>query len=225
ERGRRLRWAHRRGAEHAAGTGVRPQRPGRPVHAGRARARARRAGRARTSRRRDLARAAGRYPMGCGARDRRAAGATGDREQRDGSRVSTGRTLSPPADRPALHAFRAPPGQPAAVRRPDRAGGRQWATPRRDGRPAGGGARAGAFLRHVLFEEIPAGTELPADAAAAFARTVLERFRNPWLDHEWRVIATNQTAKLRLRVAPVIAGFARKRGLAPQGLTLACAAY
>ena len=85
--------------------------------------------------------------------------------------------------------------------------------------------RLGAFLRHVLFEEIPAGTELPADAAAAFARTVLERFRNPWLDHEWRVIATNQTAKLRLRVAPVIAGFARKRGLAPQGLTLACAAY
>src|SRR5213594_329671 len=85
--------------------------------------------------------------------------------------------------------------------------------------------RLGPFLRHILFEEIPRGTELPADAAAAFARTVLERFRNPWLDHEWRVIATNQTAKLRLRVAPVIAGFARKRGLAPQGLTLACAAY
>ncbi|PYP14741.1 MAG: hypothetical protein DMD52_12815 [Gemmatimonadetes bacterium] len=85
--------------------------------------------------------------------------------------------------------------------------------------------RLGAFLRHILFEEIPAGTELPGDAAAAFARTVLERFRNPWLDHEWRVIATNQTAKLRLRVAPVIAGFARKRGRAPQGLALACAAY
>jgi tagaturonate reductase len=85
--------------------------------------------------------------------------------------------------------------------------------------------RLGAFLRLILLEEIPAGTELPPDAAAAFARAVLERFRNPWLDHEWRVIATNQTAKLRLRVAPVIAAFARKQGRAPQGLALACAAY
>src|SRR5256885_1126969 len=84
--------------------------------------------------------------------------------------------------------------------------------------------RLGAFLRHILFEEIPRGTELPADAAAAFARTVLERFRNPWLDHEWRVIATNQTAKLRLRVVPVMRGFARKRGQSPQGLALGCAA-
>src|SRR5437879_5186007 len=75
-----------------------------------------------------------------------------------------------------------------------------------------------------LVDRITTGTPAP-DAPAAFARTVLERFRNPWLDHEWRVIATNQTAKLRLRVAPVIAGFARKRGRAPQGLALACAAY
>ena len=84
--------------------------------------------------------------------------------------------------------------------------------------------RLGPFLRHILFEEIPRGTELPADAAAAFARTVLERFRNPWLDHEWRVIATNQTAKLRLRVVPVMRRFARKRGQSPQGLALGCAA-
>ncbi len=92
-------------------------------------------------------------------------------------------------------------------------------------REAAGHPRLGAFLRHILFEEIPPATELPADAAAAFAGTVLERFGNPWLDHEWRVIATNQTAKLRLRVVPAIRGFARKRGRAPQGLALGFAAY
>src|SRR5206468_2875548 len=68
-------------------------------------------------------------------------------------------------------------------------------------------------------------TELAADAATAFARTVIDRFRNPWLDHEWRVIATNQTAKLRLRVVPALVEFGRKRGGAPQGLALGLAAY
>src|SRR6184192_537078 len=85
--------------------------------------------------------------------------------------------------------------------------------------------RLGAFLRHILFEEIVPGIDLPADAAAAFARTVLDRFRNPWLEHEWRVIATNQTAKLRLRVVPSIVGFGVNRGRAPQGLALGFAAY
>jgi len=85
--------------------------------------------------------------------------------------------------------------------------------------------RLGAFLRHILFEEIVPSTNLPAGAALAFAGTVIDRFRNPWLDHEWRVIATNQTAKLRLRVVPSLTAFARTRGIAPQGLALGLAAY
>ncbi len=85
--------------------------------------------------------------------------------------------------------------------------------------------RLGAFLRYVLFEEIVPATDLPAEGAEAFARTVLDRFRNPWLEHEWRVIATNQTVKLRLRVVPSIVGFGMKRGRAPQGLALGFAAY
>src|SRR5213080_1050177 len=88
--------------------------------------------------------------------------------------------------------------------------------------------RLGAFLRHILFEEIVPATDLPPDAAVAFAGTVIDRFRNPWLDHEWRVIAANQTAKLRLRVVPSLTGFARKRGaggITPQGLALGLAAY
>ena len=85
--------------------------------------------------------------------------------------------------------------------------------------------RLGVFLRHILFEEIVPATDLPADAALAFARTVIDRFRNPWLEHEWRVIAANQTAKLRARVVPSLTGFARKRGIAPRGLTLGLAAY
>jgi tagaturonate reductase len=83
----------------------------------------------------------------------------------------------------------------------------------------------GAYLRHILFEEIAPATAVPAEAGMAFGHEVIERFRNPWLDHEWRVIATNQTAKFRLRVVPTIERFTRQRGSAPQGLALACAAY
>jgi tagaturonate reductase len=85
--------------------------------------------------------------------------------------------------------------------------------------------RLGALLRHIIFEELAPATNLPADVTSAFGHAVLDRFRNPWLDHEWRVIATNQTAKLRLRVVPAVVGYARKRGAPPPGLALAFAAY
>jgi tagaturonate reductase len=77
----------------------------------------------------------------------------------------------------------------------------------------------GPFLKRVLFEEIIPATDLPADAARAFAHAVLERFANPWLEHEWRVIATNQEDKFRIRVVPIIV-----RRWAP-GLALAAAAH
>jgi len=85
--------------------------------------------------------------------------------------------------------------------------------------------RLGPFLERMLFQELVPGTDLAAAAAQAFATDVLERFRNPWLRHEWRVIATNQTTKMRLRVAPAIERFVRNERRVPQGLALACAAH
>ena len=85
--------------------------------------------------------------------------------------------------------------------------------------------RLSMFLQHILFEEIVPAIDVPRDSGLAFARDVLDRFRNPWLDHEWRVIATNETAKWRLRIVPAIVAFDRKRASVPRGLSLACAAY
>jgi len=85
--------------------------------------------------------------------------------------------------------------------------------------------RLGSFLRRLLFEELVPGTALPAAVAEAFAKSVLDRFRNPWLEHEWRVIATNQTMKMRVRVAPTIVAFTATRRCAPAALALACAAH
>ena len=79
--------------------------------------------------------------------------------------------------------------------------------------------RLGPFLKRLLFEEIIPATDLPAGEARAFAHAVLERFANPWLEHEWRIIATNQEDKFRIRVVPLIV-----RRSAP-GLALATAAH
>jgi tagaturonate reductase len=84
--------------------------------------------------------------------------------------------------------------------------------------------RLGAFLYRLLFDEIVPGSGLPVDEARAFARSVVDRFRNPWLEHGWHVIATNQTPKLRLRVLPSVLGFTASCRRVPQGLALACAA-
>jgi len=75
------------------------------------------------------------------------------------------------------------------------------------------------FLKQLLFEEIIPATDLPREDARAFAHQVLERFANPWLDHEWRVIATNQEEKFRIRVVPLITGRAQP------DLALAAAAH
>jgi tagaturonate reductase len=83
----------------------------------------------------------------------------------------------------------------------------------------------GALQRRILFQEIIPATDLPAEAAEEFGRSIIERFRNPWLEHEWRVIATNQTAKLRIRVVPSVRAYVQKRRHAPEGLALCVAAY
>jgi len=85
--------------------------------------------------------------------------------------------------------------------------------------------RLGPFLERTLFQELVPGTDMAAAPARAFAAAVLERFRNPWLRHEWRVIATNQTTKMRVRVAPAIERFVLHERRVPQGLALACAAH
>src|SRR6267142_6386202 len=77
----------------------------------------------------------------------------------------------------------------------------------------------GAFQKRLLFDEIIPATDIPADDARTFAHQVLERFANPWLEHEYRVIATNQEEKFRIRVLRLIV-----RRPAP-GLSLAAAAH
>jgi tagaturonate reductase len=81
----------------------------------------------------------------------------------------------------------------------------------------------GAFLRTVLFDEIVPSISVPG--ATEFAREVMERFANPYLQHALWDITLQGTAKFRVRLVPTILAYARRTGHAPRALSLGFAGY
>jgi tagaturonate reductase len=81
----------------------------------------------------------------------------------------------------------------------------------------------GAFLRMVLFDEIVPSIAVPG--ATEFARAVMDRFANPYLQHSLWDITLQGTAKFRVRLVPTILAYARRTGQAPRALSLGFAGY
>jgi tagaturonate reductase len=82
----------------------------------------------------------------------------------------------------------------------------------------------GPFLRLLVSDEIGPITSPASDVWQPYATSIVDRLGNPWLDHEWQVIATNQVAKLRIRVLPSILDCYVKQQRLPRRLLLALAA-
>lgn len=81
---------------------------------------------------------------------------------------------------------------------------------------------ASAFLNKCMKEEI-----LPTigenEESIAFANSVFDRFRNPFIQHKWRSIALNSVSKFSVRVLPTLLEYKEKNGVYPKGLTLSLA--
>ena len=81
---------------------------------------------------------------------------------------------------------------------------------------------ASAFLSRAMAEEI-----LPTigenDESKAFASSVFDRFRNPFIQHKWRSIALNSVSKFAVRVLPTILEYKEKTGEYSSLLTLSLA--
>ncbi len=80
------------------------------------------------------------------------------------------------------------------------------------------------FLKRALQEEIVPFVPMPEEARQAFAKTVLERFANPYIAHELKAISLNSIAKWATRVLPSVKDFAAKNGDAPKCLSFSLAA-
>jgi tagaturonate reductase len=83
------------------------------------------------------------------------------------------------------------------------------------------------FVAALMQEEIAPAIPypVPPEASSQFARQVLDRFRNPHIKHQWISISLSFTAKLKLRVIPVLSRYYEVFGQAPELLALGFAAY
>lgn len=85
-----------------------------------------------------------------------------------------------------------------------------------------------AYMEGLMMHEIiPAitDTHIRHDAAVPFAGAVLDRFRNPAIEHRWLSICSQYTAKLKMRVVPVLWQYYQRTEQVPALIALGFAAH
>ncbi|RAJ05322.1 tagaturonate reductase [Chitinophaga skermanii] len=83
------------------------------------------------------------------------------------------------------------------------------------------------FIHHLMMEEI--APSIPHDITLAtahvFGEKVLDRFRNPHIEHYWLNISMQYTSKLRMRCVPILLKHYEQFECPPQTMALGFAAY
>jgi tagaturonate reductase len=85
-----------------------------------------------------------------------------------------------------------------------------------------------AYITKLMYEEIIpsiSGEQISTEEARSFAAIVLDRYRNPSIDHQWLSITTQYSSKMQMRNLPLILKYYEKYKTVPQGMALGFAAY
>ena len=82
----------------------------------------------------------------------------------------------------------------------------------------------GKYIHKVQFEELMETLNLPKDELQKFASDVLERFMNPFVDHQVTSIMLNSFPKYQTRDLPGVKTYLERKGELPQGLVFGLAA-
>ena len=82
----------------------------------------------------------------------------------------------------------------------------------------------GKYINKVMFEELMETLNLPKDELKKFAEDVLERFNNPFVDHQVTSIMLNSFPKYQTRDLPGLKTYLERKGELPKGLVLGLAA-
>ena len=82
----------------------------------------------------------------------------------------------------------------------------------------------GKFIHMVQFDELMQTLNLPMDELQKFAADVLERFNNPYVDHQVTSIMLNSFPKYATRDLPGVKTYLERKGELPQGLVFGLAA-
>lgn len=83
------------------------------------------------------------------------------------------------------------------------------------------------YIRNLMMDEIGPAIPLniPRDEVLAFGNKVLDRFRNPWLQHQWLSITMQYSSKLATRVLPVLNKYYALFHKPPELISMGFAAY
>ncbi len=82
----------------------------------------------------------------------------------------------------------------------------------------------GKYIHKVQFEELMETLNLPMDELRKFAGDVLERFNNPYVDHQVTSIMLNSFPKYETRDLPGVKTYLERKGELPKGLVFGLAA-
>lgn len=82
----------------------------------------------------------------------------------------------------------------------------------------------GKYIHKVMFEELMETLNLPKAELVQFANDVLERFNNPFVDHQVTSIMLNSFPKFQTRNLPGLKEYLKRKGVLPEGLILGLAA-
>ena len=82
-----------------------------------------------------------------------------------------------------------------------------------------------SFLEKTMFEEIIPTLDLPRDEVEGFAASVIDRFDNPYIDHQLLDIALNSASKWKARVMPSLTEYVKRLGKLPKRLSFSLAAF
>ena len=84
-----------------------------------------------------------------------------------------------------------------------------------------------AYISGVMKKEI--GPSIPYDIDNSviqdFIAKVLDRFRNPHINHHWKNITLNYSSKMKMRCVPLLVNYYKKNDTAPELFALGFAAY
>ena len=82
-----------------------------------------------------------------------------------------------------------------------------------------------AYLNKAMFEEIIPTLDLPKEELSTFAASVIDRFDNPYIDHQLLDISLNSASKWKARVMPSVTEYVKRKGELPHCLTFSFAAF
>lgn len=82
----------------------------------------------------------------------------------------------------------------------------------------------GRYIHRVMFEELLETLNLPKEELVQFGKDVLERFNNPFVDHQVTSIMLNSFPKYQTRDLPGLKVYLERKGELPRGLVLGLAA-